>query len=254
MIMQPSLRAEDVHFPIKIKQFYSTNQAPSEKTQQFHSPPQKFSEAVKKNVNSHKRKFRETTLIDSSGKVFAGTLTSDALILKDGGGISHGKVSINFNVDGHDYTATDIEWPSSSSTLVMIDDIPSKIYSSTMANSSYFNDANGFETWWTVCGGGLHIISCSLSGWGTIEVELVGAIGVLASTGYTKINRKFIEDNFESNKTYDSNNIGGVSISTVFYSSIYGYEANTETKLFDIHTGGAAGIGGGKINKTTFMY
>ncbi|HHY0348651.1 hypothetical protein AVO51_17470 [Vibrio cholerae] len=120
--------------------------------------------------------------------------------------------------------------------------------------SYHLNNSNEFETWWTVCGGALHIISCSLSGWGTIEIELSGAIGALASTGYTKINRKFIENNYTNNIKYDSYSINGSVVSVAVYSYISGYDVNTQEAIFDIHIGGAAGIGGGKINKITFMY
>lgn len=213
----------------------------------------------KNDVRREKRAFdnkeiMSINMFDSYGNSFGGEIIGGELSFSDAENIQGENVSITFNKEADEYIANNIKWPLRDARLTMINGMPSKIESSDKKESSYFIDKSGFETWWTVCGGGLHIISCYLSGWGTIEIELVGAIGALASTGSTKINRRFIEENFESNKGYDASNIKGVSVSTIFYSSIYGNETNSEKNLFEIHTGGAAGVGGGTLRKTTFMY
>lgn len=218
-----------------------------------------FSDQLKSDMRREKRAFDNKeplsiTMIDSHGNTFVGGIEGSELSFDDAENIQSGDVSIMFHTKVDEYKANDIQWPLRDARLTMINGMPSKIDSTDTKKSTYFSDKNGLETWWTVCGGGLHIISCSLSGWGTIEIELVGAIGALASTGVTKINRIYIEEHFESNKAYDFNHVSGVSVSTIFYSSIYGDETNSETKLFEIHTGGAAGVGGGTLNKTTFMY
>lgn len=234
-----NLHATENHYPIKVEWLYSG---------------QHESKIRREKRASDNKEPLSISMIDSHGNTFNGEIIGSELSFNDGENIQSGDVSIAFNTKMDEYKVNDIKWPLQNARLTMINGMPSKIDSAGTKKSSYFSNQDGLETWWTVCGGGLHIISCSLSGWGTIEIELVGAIGALASTGVTKINRMYIEEHFESNNTYDFNHVNGVSVSTIFYSSIHGNETKSETKLFEIHTGGAAGVGGGTLNKTTFMY